>query len=159
MCERPCRRLTQNFATGGIVGHTHLKDDEGDVDDGVMILTLVKAENSILYLFHQTRPKPAYSRQGLGWDHWAGSFWGFHTVTLHAFGAQLGLDSLAKFLRSKCLQPPCTFKPRPHSPYQLRGDPKHQVPTCGRPVFVDSQSLSSWSKAASLSSQAWSTSS
>ena len=56
MLERPCRRLTQNFATGGIVGHTHVEDDD-DVDSGVdgdvMILNLVKAENSILYLFDQ----------------------------------------------------------------------------------------------------------
>ena len=54
MRERPCRRLTQNFATGGIVGHTHVEDD--DDDDGgvdVKILTLIKAENYILYLFHQ----------------------------------------------------------------------------------------------------------
>ena len=56
MRERPCRRLTQNFATGGIVGHTHVEDDDDDdggVDDDVKILTLIKAENSILYLFHQ----------------------------------------------------------------------------------------------------------
>ena len=54
--ERPCRRLTQNFATGGIVGHTHVEDDDdvdSGVDDDVKILTLIKAENSILYLFHQ----------------------------------------------------------------------------------------------------------
>ena len=54
--ERPCRRLTQNFATGGIVGHTHVEDDDdvdSGVDDDVKILTLIKAENYILYLFHQ----------------------------------------------------------------------------------------------------------
>ena len=56
MRERPCRRLTQNFATGGIVGHTHVEDDDdvdSGVDDDVKILTLIKAENYILYLFHQ----------------------------------------------------------------------------------------------------------
>ena len=53
MRERPCRRLTQNFATGGIVGHTYLKDDDDDdgtVDADVMILTLIKAENFLLYI-------------------------------------------------------------------------------------------------------------
>ena len=43
-----------------------------------------------------TRPKTAYGRQGLGWDHWKGSFWGFLTVPLRAFGAQLGLDRPCK---------------------------------------------------------------
>ena len=26
--------------------------------------------------FFNNRPKPLYSRQSLGWDHWAGTFWG-----------------------------------------------------------------------------------
>ena len=34
------------------------------------------------------------SRQG--WDHWAGTFWGFLNVSLLASGAQLGLDRLCK---------------------------------------------------------------
>ena len=90
-----------------------------------------------------------------------GSFWGFLNVSLRAFGAQLGLqvqfqswevqNNYAEEIppeevikESKCLESSFTFKPRPrddriesgkHSPYQLQGDPKHQVPTCGRPVF------------------------
>ena len=42
-------------------------------------------------LLYCTRPKPAYGRQGLGWDHWVGTFWGFLNVLLRASGAQLGL--------------------------------------------------------------------
>ena len=47
--------------------------------------------------FFLTRPKGGYGRQGLEWDHWAGTFWGFLNVSLCAFGAQLGLDIPCKF--------------------------------------------------------------
>ena len=44
MRERPCRRLTQNFATGGIVGHTHVEDDDDD-HGGVAVLSFVGVED------------------------------------------------------------------------------------------------------------------
>ena len=43
-----------------------------------------------------TRSKPAYGRQGLGWDHWAGPFWVFFNFSLRACGAQFGLDRPCK---------------------------------------------------------------
>ena len=49
-----------------------------------------KVQMFLLAVF-KTRPK-----QGLWWDHWAGTFLGFHNVSLRAFGAQLRLDRPCK---------------------------------------------------------------
>ena len=49
-----------------------------------------KVQMFLLAVF-KTRPK-----QGLWWDHWAGTFLGFLNVSLRAFGAQLRLDRPCK---------------------------------------------------------------